>query len=372
MPIRARFSRRSLAAAVPLFTLLACTEQRAPAAPPIPVRVAAVEQRDLPLVLQATGTVEPVRAAGVEAQVNGVITRVAFREGDLVRAGQVLFQLDARPYVAAFERTRAVLARDVAQLANARRERERLEALAGQSFVTEQELDQARATESALAATVQADSAAMESARLEVQYATIRAPFSGRAGAILVREGNLARANSGQPLVVLNQVTPIQVRFAVPASYLAQLRGARSGGALPVRALPVGDSVSVSDGTLAFLDNAVDTLTGTVALKATFPNRDERLWPGALVRVALELATERGVLVVPRGAVITGQQGASLFIVNQEERAELRRVTVVRGDDSLAVVSGKLAPGERVVTDGQLRLTDGALVSIVTAAADAQ
>ncbi len=180
-----------------------------------------------------------------------------------------------------------------------------------------------------------------------------------------MREGNLARGGSGQPLVVLNQVTPVSVRFAVPATYLARLRASQAGGALPVRALPVGDSVSITNGTLAFLDNAVDTLTGTVALKATFPNKDERLWPGGLVRVALELATERGVLVVPRAAVITGQQGASLFVVTAENRAALRRVSVLRSDDSLAVVRGEVQRGDRVVTDGQLRLTDGAAVTEV-------
>jgi len=355
-----------------LVSLAGCREDRSAQPAAVPVRIDTVERRDLPLILQATGTVEPVRMAAIEAQVTGTVTRVAFQEGDLVRQGQLLFQLDPRPYAAQVERTRAILTRDLAQLQTASRERERLEQLAGQNYATEQELDQARATERALAATLQADSAALEAARLELQYATIRAPFSGRAGAILVREGNLARAGSGQPLVILNQVTPIQVRFAVPATYLNRLRSTRGGGALPVRVLPVGDSIPITNGTLAFLDNAVDTLTGTVALKATFPNRDERLWPGGLVRVALELATERHVLVVPRAAVITGQQGASVFVVNREDKAELRRITVVRSDDSLAVVQGEVAPGERVVTDGQLRLVDGATVTAVTPVPEAQ
>ena len=344
--------------------------QKGGVAAPVPVRLGPIEQRDLPLVLQATGTVEPIRMAEIQAQVTGTVLRVGFQEGDLVREGQVLFQLDPRPYAAAVEQRRAVLARDLAQLTNARRERERMEQLAQQNYATTQELDQAKASESALMATLQADSASLQAAQLDLQYATIRAPFSGRAGAVLVREGNRARANSGQPLVVLNQVTPVSVRFAVPATYLAQLRGTRAGGALPVRALPVGDSVSITNGTLAFLDNAVDTLTGTVALKATFPNRDERLWPGGLVRVALELATERGVLVVPRSAVITGQQGSAIFVVTGQGTAALRRVTVQRSDDSLAVIAGEVKPGEQVVTDGQLRLTDGAPVTEVKAAGE--
>lgn len=349
-----------------LLPLAACKgTQKGGSAPPVPVRLGAVEQRDLPLILQATGTVEPIRMAEIQAQVTGTVLRVGFQEGDLVREGQVLFQLDPRPYAAAVGQRRAVLARDLAQLTNARRERERMEQLAQQNYATTQELDQAKAGESALMATLQADSASLEAAQLDLQYATIRAPFSGRAGAVLVREGNLARGGSGQPLVVLNQVTPVSVRFAVPATYLARLRASQAGGALPVRALPVGDSVSITNGTLAFLDNAVDTLTGTVALKATFPNKDERLWPGGLVRVALELATERGVLVVPRAAVITGQQGASLFVVTAENRAALRRVSVLRSDDSLAVVRGEVQRGDRVVTDGQLRLTDGAAVTEV-------
>lgn len=344
----------------------ACKDVAPPPAAAVPVRVAIVLARDLPVVLHATGTAEPIRSAAVAPQVDGLITKVAFREGEPVRAGQILFQIDPRPYEATLAQARAVLGRDLAQLVNARQERIRLATLAERAFVTEQELQQAEAAEAALAATVAADSSAFERANLELEYATVRSPISGRAGQVLLREGNLARPASGQVLVQVNQIAPIQVRFGVPAAYLGALRGA-ADRSLPVRAAPVGDTSLVVTGTLSFLDNAVDTLTGTILLKATFPNREERLWPGALVRVALELAVERGVLVVPRSAIITGQQGASVFVVNDSGKAALRRVTVSRSDDSLAVLSDGVEPDERVVIDGQLRLTDGSPVQVDTA-----
>lgn len=350
---------------VGLALALGCKDAAPPQVAAIPVRVATVLTRDLPVVLQATGTAEPIRSAAVAPQVDGLITRVAFREGEPVRAGQLLFQIDPRPYAAALAQARAVLGRDLAQLANARQERIRLATLAERAFVTEQELQQAEAAEAALAATVAADSSAFEQASLELEYATVRSPISGRAGQVLLREGNLARPGSGQVLVLVNQIAPIQVRFGVPASYLGALRGGASRS-LPVRAVPVGDSSLVVAGTLSFLDNAVDTLTGTILLKATFPNIEERLWPGALVRVALELTVERGVLVVPRSAIITGQQGASVFVVDDSGKAMLRRVTVSRSDDSLAVLAAGVRPNERVVVDGQLRLTDGSRVKVDT------
>ena len=357
---------RRLAAAVllgPVSLLQAC-RTNAPAAPPPPaVVLATVERRDVPVVLKTTGTVEPIQSAAVAAQVDGLLERVVFREGDEVTEGQRLFLIDPRPYAAALAQAQAALARDVAQAANAEQDLRRFEDLATREFVTAQQLDQARATALALAATLQADSAAVARARLDLERATVRAPISGRAGGLRVRAGNLVRASSGEPLVFINQISPILVRFAVPATELPAL--GRAGAGLPVRAVPVGDSISVQAGTLTFIDNAVDSLTGTILLKASFPNRDRVLWPGGLVRVVLTVSVEKNALVVPVRAVLTGQQGASVFVLADSDRVVLRRVTVARMTDELAVLAQGVSPGEQVVTDGQVRLTDGARVQIM-------
>ncbi len=329
------------------------------------VVVGPVERRDVPVVLQATGTVEPIQTASVSAQVDGVVERVAFREGDEVSKGQVLFQIDSRPYQAALQEAEATLAGDLGQLKSLQRDRDRFEDLAKREFVTAQQLDQARSSANSAISRVRGDSAQVARARLDVERATIRAPISGRAGAILLKEGNLARASSGEPMVVINQIAPILVRFAVPATELGAIRGAGSG--LPVIATPVGDTTRPVGGTLAFVDNAVDSLTGTILLKATFTNRDRNLWPGGLVRVALTVAVEKGALVVPVSAVQTGQQGSSVYVLEDSSRVSLRNVTVARTTDSIAVLSKGVTAGEKVVTMGQVRITDGATVQVVSA-----
>jgi multidrug efflux system membrane fusion protein len=335
---------------------------RRPSAPA--VVVGAVERRDVPVVLQATGTVEPIQAASVSAQVDGIIERVTFREGDEVSRGQVLFQIDPRPYTSAVTQAEAALARDLAQLENAERDRARFEELAKREFVTAQQLDQARSVSAAQAATVRADSATVARARLDLDRASVRAPISGRAGGLLLREGNLVRASGGEPLVVINQISPILVRFAVPATDLGAVRG--GGAGLPVVATPVGDTSRPVAGRLTFLDNAVDSLTGTIMLKASFPNRDRNLWPGGLVRVQLTVAVEKGVLVVPVSAVLTGQQGSSVYVLEDSNRVSLRKVTVTRTTDSLAVLAQGVEAGDKVVTMGQVRITDGATVQVVS------
>jgi multidrug efflux system membrane fusion protein len=237
-------------------------------------------------------------------------------------------------------------------------------ALAEKEYVTAQQKEQAQASAAALAATVEADRAAMETARLNFEYATIRAPISGRAGSLIVRPGNLVRGNSGTPLVTINQIQPILVRFAVPAARLAELRKHR-GKALVVRARPQGapaDGPSV--GTLSFLDNAVDTTTGTILLKAQFANQDAALWPGEFVTASLELFVEPNALVVPTAAVITGQQGPYAFVVKADSTTEVRNVKVARSAGDQIVIAEGLSEGDQVVTEGQLRLTAGAKVQI--------
>ena len=342
--------------------LASCSEHRPPAASPIPVRVAAAVQRDVPLELAATGTADPIQTVTVQSQVSGMLARVAFTEGDDVRAGQLLFQIDARPYDAALARSQALLARDRVQLGNALTDAARYDSLAARQFVTTQQRDQVRTAAAALQATVAADEASVEQARLDLQNTTITAPISGRAGSLLVREGNLVRGGSGQPLVTINQIHPIDVRFAVPSSYLSAVQRSRSGG-IPVEASAT-DGASPSRGELVFIDNAVDSTTGTVMLKARFSNRDDALWPGEFVRVQATVGVDRAVLVVPAGAVVSGQQGDYVFVVQADSTAEARPVQVRRTTADLALLDGGIAVGDVVVIDGQLRLRDGVRVQV--------
>lgn len=354
---------RRRSAALLLLLLPACRPGPPAASPAIPVTAVPAVRRDMPRIVEATGTVEPIQTAAVAAQVDGILTKVEFREGDVVSAGQVLFQIDPQLFQAALQQAQGALARDQAMATSAARDADRYRDLAAKQFVTTQQLDQAVAASEGAMATVRADSAAVERARLNLQYATIRAPISGRAGGILLRAGNLVRASAGTPLVVINQMAPILVRFAVPATYLGDIRR-QSGRALAVQAVPVGGDAAAETGALTFLDNAVDTLTGTIQLKAQFANRSGALWPGALVRVVLQLETERGALVVPLTAVVNSQRGSVVYVVDSARTAHLRTVDVERSTDSLVVLRSGVAPGELVVTDGQLRLNDGAQVSI--------
>ena len=358
-------NRPLLAVASVAIALSAC-DGGGPAAPPaVPVSVAQVVRRDTPIILSATGTVEPIQTAAVQAQVDGIITKVTFREGQDVTAGQVLFEIDARQYRSALNAAEATLARDLAQLAQAERDAARFADLGEKNYVTAQQVDQANVTLTQIRATVRADSANLDRAKQNVGFAAIRAPISGRAGAVLVREGNLARANSPTPLVVINQLAPIQARFALPATDLPRLR-AQGVRELPVTALAVGDTGTPSQGTLTFVDNAVDTMTGTIILKAHFANEDNRLWPGGLVRAELQLDVQKDALIVPLSAVVRGQRGSTLFVVDTGNVVRNVPVTVLRTTDSLAILGDGVEAGQTVVTDGQIRLTDGSRIEAKT------
>jgi membrane fusion protein, multidrug efflux system len=341
--------------------LAACAQPDPPAAPPVPVTVATAERRAVPFELAATGTVEPLQSVAVQAQVSGILQRVAFKEGDEVKQGQMLFQLDPRPYRAALDQALAVLARDRAQASNAAQEAKRYESLAEKQYVTAQQYDQARTTAAASEATLAASQAAVDQARLNLQYATIRAPIGGRTGSLLIREGNLVRANATEPLVVINRLRPILVRFAVPAANLPLIQE-HLGKGIVVRAEPSGGG-GPSEGALSFVNNAVDSSTGTILLKGRFPNDDGSLWPGGFVDVRLQLYVEPDALVVPAAAVVSGQQGSFVFVIQPDSSATTRPVTVSRTAGDLAIVTG-VQPGDRVVVDGQLRLRQGSKVQI--------
>ena len=322
----------------------------------------------MPYEIAATGAVEPIRSVNVTSQVSGMLRRVRFAEGDEVKQGQVLLEIDRRPYLAALQQAEANLSRDFAQAENAARDAERYRVLARDRSVTEEDYQQKQATADALRATVRADSGALTMARLNLEYATIRAPIAGRTGSLLVREGNLVRANESATLVTINQLRPIVVRFAVPAAQLPELQRRLGGrGQQRVVAVPAHDSAAALEGELSFVDNHVDSTTGTVLLKARFPNRDGRLWPGEFVDVTLVLGMQAEAIVIPAQAVLAGQQGSYVFVVEADGTARQRPVTVQRTVDGLAVLEDPLEPGTIVVIDGQLRVTPGAKVDVRTA-----
>jgi multidrug efflux system membrane fusion protein len=356
--------------AIALASLAACAKQATPPPARVPVTIGTAERRAVPYELMATGTVEPIQTVAVQAQVSGPIVRIAFREGQDVKRGQVLFELDPRPFQAALEQAQAFLGRDRATADNAEQEAKRYAALAQKEYVTAQQNDAARTTAAASSATVASSQAAVDQARLNLQYATIRAPIAGRTGSLRVREGNLVRSTDTEPLVTINQIQPILARFAVPAANLPAIQKYR-GQRVVVIAEPVGGG-SPSEGTLDFVDNAVDTSTGTILLKASFANTDSALWPGAFVNVRLRLYVDQDALVVPATAIVAGQQGTFVFVVQPDSSAATRTVKVDRTAGDVVIVSGQVQPGDRVVTDGQLRLRQGVKVQIKVSGDSAQ
>ena len=343
----------------------ACSKADSTRQPPVPVIVATAKRATVPYVIAANGVAEPMQTVAVEAQVNGILNRVTFSEGQQVEANQVLFQLDARQYVAVLDQARGQLARDEAMAANARRDATRFATLVKDGYVTGSQADQAEATAQSAAATVAADRATVEKAALDVANCTIRAPIAGKTGSLLVRQGNLVKALSQPPLVIINQIQPILVRFAVPQSQFPDIqRYYRNGNALQVRATPSEGSGVPLNGTLAFVDNNVDSTTGTVLLKARFSNSEGTLWPGQYTNIALQLFVDPNALTLPAPAVLTGQQGTYVYTIDTAGTAKQRPVVVSRTVDSVAVIASGVKEGEKVVVDGQSRLIPGSKVTI--------
>jgi multidrug efflux system membrane fusion protein len=337
--------------------------------PPAPVIVASVEQRDIPVELDEIGNVQAYRTVQIRSQVNGEITRIYFHEGQDVRPGQLLFSLDKRPFQADLDKALGQLKRDQATAANSKAQAARDDALERDGVLAPQAAEQQRAQAQADASAVYADQAAVEAARVQLAYTDISAPIAGRAGAILINLGNLVKANDTPYLVQLNQITPIYVSFTIPEGRLDQVRQRFDTGHLPVFASPKSDAPNApgqrpAEGYLTFIDNGVDPQTGTVMLKATFTNQDRRLWPGEFVNVVLDLSTVKGATVVPTKAIQTGQQGDYVYVVTAQNVAEPRLVKTAGTYHDLSVVSSGIAPGERVVVEGQLRLAPNAKVVV--------
>jgi len=331
----------------------------------VPVSIGTVARQDVPLEVKANGHVDPYSTVAIKARVGGQVTRVGFREGQNVHQGDVLFQIDSRPYASALAQAQAQLERDRAIAKKAEQDVQRYAELVAKDYVTKEQYDAVGSNVAAALATVKADEAAVENARLNLSYCTVAAPLSARTGAVLVYPGNMVKGNDDNPLVVLNQIQPVYVSFSVPESSLALIRQhGRPGEKLKVLALAAGASANVQTGDLTFFNNTVDPTTGTILLKATFPNSNEVLWPGEYVDVTLTLATEPNAIVVPTQAIQTGQSGQYVYVVKNDLTVESRPVTMNRTQGTLAIVAKGLQPGERVVTDGQLRLAPGAKVEI--------
>jgi multidrug efflux system membrane fusion protein len=362
--------------ATPLFAALlaaGCSKSDArPPRPSVPVTVAPVRQRSVPYEISAIGSVTPIQTVAVRSQVSGTLLRVGFQEGDEVQKGQLLFEIDPRPYQAALDQAQALLAKDRAQLLNARQEVQRYQQLVQNDLATQEQFDQFKANADAAEAAVTADSAAVQTARLNHEYTTIRAAIAGRTGNLLIREGNLVPVNSPTPLVIINQMRPIAVSFSVPEQYLDDIRRFSGQHALQVRVQPSQDSSVTLEGRLTFINNQVDTATGTILLKATFANEDRKLWPGQVaVAVRLVLNVEKDVLTIPAQAVMTGQSGTYVYVLNADQTARTQDVTVGRAADDYVVIEKGLTAGQNVVTDGQLRLVPGARVEVKTGGAPA-
>lgn len=328
-----------------------------------PVSVAQVVERSMPVTLRAVGTVTAPSTVDIRSQVTGLLMKVGFSEGQDVKAGDTLFTLDQRPFQIALNQANSVLSKDKAQLANAEEALRRAEELYAKGLLPKADRDTIAATASALRGTVAADGFAIENAQLQLQFTKITAPVSGRTGALIAHEGALVRANDTTPLVTINQTAPIHVTFSVPARLLPKLRPSGAQAALKVEASIPGSGATTT-GTLGFIDSSVDATTDTIRVKAAFANTDRQLWPGQYVDVTLLLAVEPRAIVIPTAAVQASQQGQFTYVVKADKTVESRPIKVLRTEGEVSVIESGLTVADVVVTDGQLRLTPGAKVSV--------
>jgi membrane fusion protein, multidrug efflux system len=334
-----------------------------PVAAGAPVRIATVASRTMPVELQAIGNVEAISTVTIKAQISGQLMRVHFKEGDFVKKGQLLFTIDRAPFEAALRQAEGTLAKDEAQSLNSKLDAERFQGLGKEGVVSKQQVDAAGAAANAMAATVAADKAAVETAKINLEYTSIYSPINGRTGSVGVKEGNLVKANDVPILVTINQIEPIYVSFSIPEQQLAELKQYSNTKSLKVEAAPQGGTQRFQ-GRLTFIDNSVDLTTGTIKLKATFDNAAHALWPGQFADVNMTLKSQPNAIVVPTAALQTSQNGTYVYVVEQDLTAKQQPVKVGWNVGEDTVIASGLQPGQRVVTDGQLRLTPGAKVDI--------
>lgn len=334
------------------------------------VSVAAAELRDVPLQLQAVGNVVANESVAVRSRLDSQLMEVKFRDGDYVNSGDLLFVLDDRTLKAHLGELQANLERDRAQLANLKLQYERMRQLTGKGYESQATSDNAKAAYEAALGSANASEAAIENVRVQLEYTRITAPISGRTGTINITVGNTVKANDAQPLVTINQIKPIRVQASLPQRYLSAVRDAMGKGAVQVTATHEGNA-EVSAGTLEYVDNNVDLSTGTFAVRASFPNENEKLWPGMFVNMTLVLGNEKQVLTIPEVAVQHGQNGEYVFVI-AGDKAVNRPVKLSRMQDNMAVIESGLEQGEQVATDGLISLKDGAAVTIQKPGEDKQ
>jgi membrane fusion protein, multidrug efflux system len=332
----------------------------------VPVLAAKAVEKTVANQVHAIGRVEAFSTVNVKSQVAGQIMAVHFKEGDSVKQGDLLFTIDPRPFQAALLQAQANLARDAAQARKSDADEQRYAFLLKQGVGSRQQFDQAQAEAGAADAAVEADKAAVQTAKLNLAYTEIRSPIDGRTGDLLVHAGNVIKANEDNPMVVINQVRPIYVDFSLPEQKLAEVREYVSERKLPVYVSIPGQQQKPETGVLSFIDNTVDRQTGTINIKGTFDNAANLLWPGQFVDTTLVLSEQPHTIVIPSQAVQTGQDGSYVFVINGKMKAETRPVVIGTSADGETVVERGLKPGETVVTDGQLRLIPGASVTIKT------
>ncbi len=333
----------------------------------VPVIVASVFTKDVPIQVSSVGNVEAYSTVAVKSRVSGELVGVHFQEGQEVKEGDLLFTIDKAPYEVALKEAQARLERDQALARKARDDVRRNMPLAEKDIVSRQSLDQYVSTAEAAEALVKADQAAVENLQLQLGYCSIRSPISGRTGSLLIQKGNLVKGNDeNKSLLTVHQIEPIYVTFAVPEKYLGEINRKTKEGKMEVQVNTPENPVSAEPitGVVSFVNNTVEQSTATIRLKATFQNRDRRLWPGQTINVLLTLGVQAKAVVVPSQAIQSGQSGSYAFVVKQDQTAELRLVSVSRSTNGETVIEKGLSPGETVVTDGQLLLTSGARVSI--------
>src|ERR1700722_9423007 len=328
----------------------------------VPVIAAVAQAQDVPLIVRGIGTVQAYNMAVIRTRVDGAIVKVSFKEGQDVKEGEPLFQIDPRPFQAALEQAQAARQKDEAQLAGAQLDLDRYEKLIGSGWQTRQSYDQQKATVGQLQASIKGDEAQINTAKLNLSYSDIRSPIDGRLGAKLVDKGNLVHANDNAPLVTITEVKPIFVSFTLPQETLDDVRENHKGSPLVVYAYSGDGKKQLAEGKLTLIDNSIDQSTGTVHLKARFDNDDERLWPGQFVSLRVVLSTRREVATVPAQTVQNGPNGYYAYVIKPDDTVERRAVDIASIQDGIAVVTKGLSPGERIVVDGQYRLTEGVRV----------
>jgi multidrug efflux system membrane fusion protein len=343
-------------------------QQAAPDSPAVPVSVGAVTRQNVPLWLRELGTVQAFYSVQLRPQVDGTLLQVPVAEGQEVKQGDLLAVIDPRPYQAALDSAAAKKQQDQADLANAKRDLERYTSLAKQDFASRQQVDTQVAMVNHLVASIAGDDAQIEAAKLNVGYSYITAPFPGRVGLRTVDPGNFVRAAEATSLMPLSQIRPIAVTFTVPQDVLPAVQDALRNGAPLVVAYSSDDKTELDRGTLLTIDNSIDSTTGTIKLKATFPNANSHLWPGQFVNTRLLLGTANGVLTVPSQAVLHGQDRLYVYVLNPDQTASVRTVQMKSDDGTLAILTSGLQAGQSVVTDGQSRLLEGSHVTVIAGA----